>query len=247
MPFNRAGKKTVLAVIVWLGWMPVLAAAQEMDARGLVDRMSGAIAGLETFRIDGDAYADARLPAGLIIEHASEVTARVRRPGAIRLTKRSTEDTLEIFFSETSFTVFTESNGLYAQTEIEPGVDSAVHYAIDELGIDAPLLDFLVSDVADNLLADAEQADYLGTALIRGRPHHHVVIRQPEIDVQVWIATEGPPLPGKLSISSKWEGGVPRFVIFMNWDLDPDIPEGKLVFVPPAGATQIPILRDPAE
>lgn len=246
MPFKRAGKAALVAIVI-LGLLPVLATAEEMEPRDLVARMSEAIAGLDSFRIDGDAYTDARLPAGLIIEHAAEVTARVRRPGAIRLTKRSAEDTLEIYFSETSFTVFTESNGYYAQTEIEPGIDSALDYAIDVLGIDAPLLDFLVSDVADNLLGGADQLDYLGTALIRGRPHHHVVIRQPEIDVQLWITTEGPPLPGKMSISSKWDGGAPRFVIFMKWDLAPDIPEGKLVFAPPDGATQIPILDYPFE
>ena len=246
MPFQRTAK-TLLAVFVLLASLSVVAAAEEVDARDLVARMSDAIAGLDSFRIDGDAYADARLPAGLIIENASEVTARVRRPGAIRLTKKTVDDTLEIYFAETSFTVFTESNGFYGQTEIEPGIASAVEYAIDELGIDAPLLDFLVSDVADNLLADAEEVDYLGTALIRGRVHHQVVIRQPEIDVQLWIANEGQPLPGKMSISSKWQGGAPRFVIFMNWDLNPDIPEGKLVFEPPEGATQIPILEAPFE
>jgi hypothetical protein len=246
MRFIPAGSK-VVAILLLLGSLPVVAPAEELDARELIERMSAAIDGLDSYRVDGDHYRDARLPAGLIIEHPSGVTVRVRRPGAIRLTNRTIEDTKEIFFSETSFTVFSESKGYYAQTEIDPGIESALDYAIDELGIDAPLLDFLVSDVAGNLLAGAEEVDYLGTALIRGRVHHQVVIRQPEIDVQLWIANEGPPLPGKMSISSKWQGGAPRFVIFMNWDLDPDIPEGKLVFEPPEGATQIPILEAPFE
>ena len=246
MPFQRAGK-TLLAVLLLLVSTPVVAAAEEVDPRDLVARMSETIAGLDSFRIDGDSYADARLPEGLIVEQAAEVTARVRRPGAIRLTKRSAVDTVEIFFSDTHFTVFTESNGFYGQTELEPGIESAVEYAIDELGIDAPALDFLVTDVAENLLANAEEIDYLGTALIRGRAHDHVVIRQPEIDVQLWIASEGPPLPGKMSISSKWEGGAPRFVIFMNWDSDPDNPEDELDFEPPEGATQIPILEAPVD
>jgi hypothetical protein len=119
--------------------------------------------------------------------------------------------------------------------------------ALEPASIDAPFLDFLVSDIATNLLADAEEVDYLGTALIRGGAHHHVVIRYPEADVQIWIASEGLPLPGKMSISSKWESGAPRSVAFMVWNLDPDIPEGTLVFVPPEGAIQIPILEDVIE
>jgi len=122
-----------------------------------------------------------------------------------------------------------------------------LHYAIDEFGIDAPFLDFLVSDVAADLLGDAGEVEYLGTDLIRGPIYNHVVIRQSEIGVQGWFANEGQPLPGELSISSKWGGGAPRFVLFMNWDLAPDIPDGKLVFTPPEGATEIPILSDPVE
>lgn len=246
MPFKQAGK-VVLAAIMLFGSFSEVCTAEDTDPKDLIGQMSDAIAGLDKFRVDGDAYADWRLPAGLIVENASEITVRVRRPGAIRLTRRSTEDTLEIYFSEKDFTVFTESTGFYAQTEIEPGIDSALHYAIDEFGIDAPFLDFLVSDVAANLLADAQQVQYLGTDLIRGQIFNHVVIRQSEIDVQLWIANEGQPLPGKLSISSKWEGGAPRFVLFMNWDLAPDIPDGKLVFTPPEGATEIQILSDPVE
>lgn len=246
MRFIRA-ESAAFAVLVLLGSLPVVATAEELDPRELIDRMSSAIAGLDSYRVDGDHYQDARLPAGLIIEHPSEVTVRVRRPGAIRLTNRTSEDTKEIFFSDTSFTVFSQSKGYYAQTEIEPGIESALDYAIDELGIDAPFLDFLVSDIATNLLADAEAVDYLGKALIRGTAHHQLVIRYPEVDVQVWIASEGLPLPGKMSISSKWEGGAPRSVTFMVWNLDPDIPEGALVFTPPEGAIQIPILEDVIE
>lgn len=78
MPFNRA-RRGVLASVVLLGSFPVLGIAEDMDPKALVNQMSEAIAGLDSFRVDGDAYADWRLPAGLIIENASEVTARVRR------------------------------------------------------------------------------------------------------------------------------------------------------------------------
>ena len=236
--------RTVLATVTVFALSPTLASAEEMDPKNLLDKMSAIIADLDSFRIDGDAYADARLPAGQIIEHSARVTARVVRPGAIRLTTRSTEETKEIYFSDGHLTVFSEPRLLYGQVEIPPGIDSALDFAINELGIDAPLIDFLFSDVAGQLLADAEQIDYLGTELVRNRAHHHVAFRNPEVDVQIWLSTEGPLLPGKMSISSKWEGGAPRFVIFMDWNLNPDIPEGKLRFVPPEGATQIEILND---
>jgi hypothetical protein len=213
--------------------------AEEVDARALIARMSAEIAGLDTFIVGGDAYTDAWLDAGLVIEHSADVTMRVRRPGEMRLTKRDSETTKEIFFSRGVLTVFDRSRNLYAQMEISKDVGAAFDYAVNELGIDAPLLDFVAKDVSGHLLEEAQEVRYLGTSLIRGNLFEHVAIREPEVDIQIWIAAEGRPLPGKMAISSKWKGGAPRFVAFLEWDTSPELPGDALVFVAPEGATRI--------
>jgi hypothetical protein len=225
----------------------VWAHAEEQDPEALIMSMAEAIAGLETFRIDGDAYADAGLPAGQIIEHSTQVTARVHRPGTMRLTMRTTESTKDLYFNDGVLTLFNHEKGFYGQEEIPSNIDAAIDYAIDEFGIDAPLMDFLSENAGATLLADAQQVDYFGTELVRNQVHHHIGIRHEEIDVQVWISAEGPMLPGKISISNKWVGGAPRFVGFLTWDTEVDIPAGVLKFEPPEGATRIQILRDPVE
>jgi hypothetical protein len=227
--------------------LPALAQAEEQDPRELITRMSETIAELESFRIDSDAYQDAGLPLGQIIEHSMQVTARIRRPATMRITMHSTQDTKEIYFSEGVLTLFDHDRNFYGQEDIPPNLDAAIDYAIDEFGIDAPLMDFLSTDAAIVLLEGAERVDYFGTGLVRNQVHHHIGIRQEDIDLQVWISTEGPMLPGKISMSSKWVSGSPRFVAFLTWDTDPDIPSGVLRFEPPDGATRIKILRDPVE
>ena len=214
--------------------------AQEIDATGLVERMSAEIAGLDAFIVHGDAYADARLDAGQIIEHSSQVSLQLRRePSAIRISNRSSEDTKEIYFNDGAVSVYSTSKNFYARAEIPKGVDSMLEFAVDDIGIESPMLDFIATDVANDLLTDVESISYLGTSLIRDRTYHHVGIRYPETDVQVWIASDGQPLPGKLAISSKWEGGAPRFVAFFEWDTDPDFARGVFTFDPPDGAVQI--------
>jgi hypothetical protein len=229
------------AVIVLLtcGLVANTAAAQEPDPRALLKSMGEAIAGLESYRVNGDAYADARLDGGLIIEHASQATLRVRKPDAVRITNKTSEDLKELFFASGILTVYTQSRNFYGQTEIPEGVEVALDFATTELGIDAPMLDFVSGKVADRLLAGATDVQYLGTSLIRGKIYEHVAIRTPEIDVQLWIAAEGLPLPGKMSLSAKWDGGAPRTVVFMDWNTDPDFPTGDLSFDPPDGATKI--------
>jgi len=235
------------AAVLTVSLFPAMVQAEERDPRELITRMSETIAELESFQIESDAYADAGLPAGQIIEHSTQVTARIRRPGTMRLSMRTTENTKEIYFNDGILTLFNHGRGFYGQEEIPPNIDAAIDYAINVFGIDAPLMDFLSTDPGNALLADAEQVDYFGTELVRNREHHHIGIRNQEVDVQVWIGTEGPSLPGKISISSKWVGGSPRFVAFLTWNTDPQIPEGVLRFEPPDGATRIKILRDPVE
>jgi hypothetical protein len=69
--------------------------------------------------------------------------------------------------------------------------------------------------------------------------YHHIGIRMAEVDLQIWVAAEGPPLPGKMTISSKWEGGSPRSVFFYSWNTNPDFGRESFSFEPPDGATKI--------
>ncbi len=219
--------------------------AQDVDPRALLTEMSAEIAGLESFVLAGDAYADARLEAGHIIEHSSQVSLRMRRnPVGIRVTNRSIEATQEVVFNAGELSVFMSDGNFYARTEIQDSAEAFFEYAVERAGVEVPLLDFISADVADNMLEDADDVSYLEKSLIRDKVYHHIGIRSAEIDVQVWVAAEGPPLPGKLSITSKWEGGAPRFVAFFDWDTAPDFSEDLFDFTPPADAVEIDFLAD---
>ena len=214
--------------------------AQDNQATEILQQMSAEIASLESFVITGDGYTDDRLDAGQIIEHSMDVTMRMNRPGdAMRITNRGAEAIKEIYFGSGVLTVFSQTENFYAQRDLPEGVDAAARFAVDELGIDAPMLDFVFKDVASHLLEGAESVDYFGLSLFRGKTYHHIGIREPEVDLQIWIAAEGPPLPGKLAISAKWDGGSPRSVFFFDWDTKPDFGRSSFKFEPPAGSVRI--------
>ncbi len=213
--------------------------AEDDQATKVITSMGAAIASLDNFIVSGDGYVDARMDAGQIIEHSMDVTMRMSRPNAMRITNHNAESTQEIYFGNGVLTVYSQTHNFYAQTDLPAGVDEAVSFAVNELGIDAPMLDFVASDVAGNFLRDAETVDYLGLSRFRDMTYHHIGIRMAEIDLQVWVAAEGPPLPGKMAISSKWEAGSPRSVFFFNWNTDPDFSGKSFRFEPPEGSTRI--------
>lgn len=221
------------------------ASAQDVDAKAMLERMSKEIAGLDRFIVYGDAYADARLEAGQIIQHASQVTLRLQRdPGSVRITNRNAESTKEIFLDDGLLTVYNSSDNFYAQTDIPKGLESMLDFAVNDIGVVAPLLDFVSSNLANDLLQDANEVSYLGESLIRDGIYHHIGIRSAEVDVQIWINSEGRPLPGKLAISSKWEGGSPRFVAFFTWDTNLSFSPELFRFDPPDEAVEIDFLVD---
>ena len=213
--------------------------AQDNQAKEIIQAMSVEIASLDRFVVSGDGYVDARLDAGQIIEHAMDATMRVNRPGAIRITNRDAESTKEIYFSEGVFTVYSQKQNFYAQTDLPAGIDAAANFAVNELDIDTPMLDFIFNDVGSHFLEDAQSVEYLGLSRFRDRVFHHIGIRTAEDDLQIWIAAEGPPLPGKLAISAKWDGGAPRSVFFFSWDTEPEFAQKSLRFEPPANAVRI--------
>jgi hypothetical protein len=233
------------ALVIAIGAPASNALGQELDPGELLSTMSAEVAGLERFILSGEAYTDARLGAGQIIQNSSQVTMYVSKPDAMHLVRRDAEDTKDLYFSDGLVSIYTESVNLYAQAEVPEGLGAAVDFAINEIGIDAPLLDFVSHDMSENLLADAQELRHLGKSLVRGKLYEQVTIRNSEVDIQVWIAAEGRPLPGKLLISSKWEGGSPRFIVHMDWDIDPEFPDDVFNFDPPEGATEVPFVTTP--
>jgi hypothetical protein len=235
--FTRVILGVVACVFITVGGGSVH--AQENDANAILARMSKEIAGLDKFIVTGEGYVDARLDAGQIIEQSMDVTMRVNRPNAMRITNRDAESTKEIYFGDGILTLYTENRNFYAQTEIPADADAAAQFAVNELGIDAPMLDFVYNDVAAHILEDAETVEYLGLSLFRGKTYHQIGVRSAELDLQLWVAAEGPPLPGKMAISMKWEAGSPRSVFFFSWNTDPDWSGKTFRFEPPAGSTKI--------
>ena len=100
-PFKCITRKVVLLGLIFCA--PAMAEDKD-KALAILESMSAEIASLESFIITGDGYVDARLRAGQLIEHASDVVLRVRKSDALRITNNSAESRGEIFFSEAAFT-----------------------------------------------------------------------------------------------------------------------------------------------
>ncbi len=242
MKFRLGISLLLLAGLCWTG----VAIAQDNGVRQdalaieVLKSMSAFNGSLDRFTINSVSMTDARLGAGLIVTNVAEVEMNIDRPGAAHISVFDGVNTRQLFFYEGRFTVYNSENSYYAQAEIPKDLDAAMKFTVEDLEVDAPLLDLMYRDAAEYLVTSQETIMYLtGKARVGGVDCHHLVIRGPESDVQLWVQEGDRPLLRKIIITSKWEGGSPRFVANLQWDTDPQFKDGIFKFKAPEGASNI--------
>lgn len=213
---------------------------RDQTAVDVLNSMSEYTASLDRLVLRGTAFTDGRLQEGLIVSNASEVVVTIDRPGSMHLSNFDGVTKKELFFHEGSLTLFDSERNFYAQASIPNDIDAAAEFALEEMGIEAPMMDLIYRDIASQLAAAHDSVIYLtDKARVGGVDCHHIAIRGPEVDIQVWVEEGDRPVPRKIMITSKWEGGAPRFFANMVWDSSPQIAPSVFEFVPPEGATDI--------
>ena len=243
----------IAAMALVLSWAGAVFAEEPQPVRDeqavtVLKAMSGFLAGLDRFSISGEGSTDSRLDAGLIVANPIEVKLKVQRPGSLHISRFDGAETQHLFVDGDSMTLYDTSRGFYASTEVPEGIEAAMGYALEELAIEAPLMDLLHHDVFSYLAGTSDSVLYLSDkSRVDGVDCHHIAIRDAEVDIQICVEEGQRPLPRQLILTSKWEGGAPRFVARLYWNLEPDFSEDTFNFVPPEGVSQIDFLQAPAE
>lgn len=213
---------------------------QDSRAIDVLKSTSAYTTSLDRIAIKGVSFNDARLGEGLMVSNATEVKIFIDRPGSLRVSSFDGKEHKDLFFHDGTLTVFNKEKGYYAQAEIPEDIEAALEFALEELDIDAPLMDLIQSDVSVQLIGSQDPVLYLtDKARVSGKDCHHIAIRGPETDVQLWIEEGERPLPRKFVMTSKWEGGSPRAIANLKWDTDPDFKQDVFKFEAPEGSISI--------
>ena len=240
----------MLAVL--LGFCTVIAQAsgvrQDAKAVEVLKKMAAYRTSLKQFTLKGVTFTDARLGAGLMISNSEEVHLSISHPGSMRAYSFDGVASKGLYFHDGLLTVFNSENKLYAQASIPKELDAALEFALEELGVEAPLMDLIFQDVSIHLIGSDETILYLtDKSRIGGTDCHHLAIRGAESDVQLWVEEGDRPLPRKIMITSKWEGGSPRFIANLQWETDPKFEPGLFEFKAPEGAVKIEFVTGSSE
>jgi hypothetical protein len=223
-------------------------ARQDAKAIEVLKQMATYKSSLEQVSVKGVTFTDARLDAGLMVSNPVEVHVSIKHPGSMKINSFDGVATKGIYFHDGLLTVFNSADKLYAQASIPKEIDAAMEFALEELGVEAPLMDLLYKDVFTQLISSDETIHYLtDKSRVGGADCHQLAIRGSDVDVQLWVEEGDQPLPRKLIITSKWEGGTPRFIANLSWNTQPRFEPGVFEFMAPEGAAKIEFVTESSE
>jgi hypothetical protein len=235
-----------LALILGL-YAPIVALAEEADARALVKAMSDYMASQKAISFAYDANLEVVTADHQKLTLASSGMVTLNRPDKLRATRSGGFADIEIFFDAKTLTMFGKNTNLYAQIDIPGTIDHLIDELKDKHNRPLPAADLLMTNVNDELMAEVIDVKDIGSGVIGGTECDHFAFRTKDVDWQIWIAQGDHPYPCRYVITSKLVAEGPQYSIqFSDWKTGNDVAADSFSFKNPTKAKKID-LEDVAE
>jgi hypothetical protein len=135
---------------------------------------------------------------------------------------------------------FNENN--YATIVTPPTTIEMIEEVHDMYGVDFPAADFFNPSFTDDLLHNFNELTLAGRQKIEGKDCFHIILRNKEMLVQLWLANDAYTLPVKVIIMYQSSNESKQYEAnFSDWEINPFLPEVMFNFQPPPLAKKITI------
>jgi hypothetical protein len=214
--------------------------AQEL-LKGMSDRLAASQRmTLRTSRVTDDELAEylavpPAATADVMVSAPNRFRAEIREPGAMQ----------SAYFDGSTLTLYHHGEKLYASERV-PGrtIGGALDAIEKRYGFMPPLADFIVVNPYDSLTGHMKSGRYVGLETVGGVRCHHLAASGEEVDWDLWIGA-GDLLPRRYVVTANIIESRPKWrTEFLSWNLASEFPEGYFTFTAPAGADEIPMMRE---
>ncbi|GAA4249838.1 DUF2092 domain-containing protein [Azospirillum formosense] len=214
------------------------------EAMSVLLRMADTLAQTQRFTVTIRASYDVVQDTGEKITFSERRAVTLNRPDGLRVEAQESDGKRSLVtFDGKAISVLNVDENVYGQIDRSGTIDDAVRYLVQDLRVRLPLALLLVSTLPDELEQRLQSLDYVERDMLTAVPTDHLAGRTEDVDFQIWIATEGPPLPQRVTITYKADEGEPQYrADFSEWNLNPDVQPVQLAFHPPDGAERIPVM-----
>jgi hypothetical protein len=230
----------VMLVLATILFMAPHAQAQENDALRILKSMSDYLGSQSGFSAEFDVDLEVITPDIQKIQFSSTGKVMLSRPDKLRAERLGGYSHVELVFDGGVLTLVDKDRNVFAQAEAAGSVDQLIDRLRQDVGIEMPGGDLLLSEVYDDLSSRVIDAKHIGSGIVDGVECEHLAFRNADTDWQIWIEAGDRPVPCKYVITSKTLAAAPQYTLRMHsWIFDPAPGADAFRFAPPEGATEV--------
>lgn len=210
----------------------------------ILDRMGRVIGDLESCGYQLSTSRDVMEVYALgYVKHFDEHEIFMVGPDKMLVNSRGDKGHQGVWYNGSQIAFYSYDENNYALIDAPSDIISMIDSVNHTFGVDFPAADFFYPTFTDDLIDNFDYLRFLGTSVVDGQNSFHIVAKNDEMSVQIWISDDAYLLPVKMVIAYLDETPTRYYeASFSDWQLNPVLPGVMFEFSPPLSAKQIRIV-----
>ena len=199
---------------------------------------------LTTFQLMATTTTEIILDTDQKLEIGGTATYEVRRPDRLRIDLATDVVHGELVYDGKTLVYASPDQKTYAQVPAPSTIKDMLEHAARKYDLAFPLADLFSWGTPDAPTDLIREGFLVGYAYVGDKPAAHWAYRGVDQDAEIWIATDGSPLPLKISLVDREDLTRPRITSVLEWNENAAIDATAFTYTPPEGAQRIRFLNE---
>ena len=210
----------------------------------LLSRTCAALGTADAFSFHAEVMFDKVLPHTVKVQFAGEVNFYLQRPDELAVDYQSDLGGKRAWYQNGELTIFDLPHQMYASTKAPSSIDAMLDEVAQKEHVTLPLANLAYSDPCQRIRKQIIYGGYVGVNDVNGEDCDHVAFSSSKVDLQLWIARTGKPVPRKIVINYRTEPGSPEYIaVLSDWKFPKQISDSHFRPDLPKDAKRIEFLK----
>jgi hypothetical protein len=216
---------------------------EESSALKILKAMTDHVSKQSSLSVKYDSDVEVVTPSLEKIQFSASGEVVLTRPDKFRASRTGGYADVEIVSDGSKVTVHDRDGKRFAEVHATGGFDQLVDKLRNDLLVEIPGADLLLSNAFDELTSGVIESRVIGYGVVDGVECDHLAFRNLDTDWQIWVQTGDKPLPRKYVITSKTVASAPQYTLRLReWKSGEAVAVDAFKFTPPSGSNRVEIV-----
>ncbi len=219
----------------------------EPESVEALKKMGEHLQSLQVFSLKATTTTEVVLDTDQKLEIGGTATYEVKRPDHLRIDLATDSVHGELIYDGKTLVYASPDQNVYAQVPAPATIKDTLEEAAQKYSLTFPLADLFSWGTPDAPIDIIREGFFVGHTYVNGKEADHWAFRGADQDAEIWIATEGSPLPLKISLVDREDMARPRITSVLEWTENATIADDVFQYRPGEGAQKIQFLNEEAK